>query len=393
MPVGEASIPAGLSPSQRLGQKRKRGNPEADHYNTGDSTTVPGRNEPSRRLRKLARLSYVELAESDIESDAGSGYNSDSSVEWGPRAKQIKVKRSRNAKAEKPFRFLSLPSELRDKIYRLALQDPEGMVLTEGWHAYRRIPRRCQFLRHHNDSKYAGLANLAQPATRQPLRATGSINNQGVRTQYPAEPTVCTLSPSLLAVSKQIYAEAAAILYSQPLHFDSTTALHTFLATLSNETASLVRNITIHTYESCGRGTRKAMNVSALTLLRSCSNLQKLCIEGYHKHNRSYNRGPTTAQARGQRQGRATARQIYRDAVFWLDTIGASKALQILDLPVFQQEDLSYYYTHNRQIYNDQVEMMKHVNIAIAEELTNLIKRTSKPKKKSKKSKTTRASN
>lgn len=393
MPFCEASIPAGLSPSQRLQQKRKRDNPEADHHNTGDPTTDPGRTEPSRRLRKRARVSYVELTEPDIDSDAESGYDSDSSVEWGSRAKQTKVKRSRNAEPEKPFPFMSLPSELRDKIYRLALQDPEGMVMTEGWHAHRRIPRRGQFLRHHNDSKYAGLANLAQPATRQPLRATGSINNQGVRTQYPVEPTVCTLSPSLLAVNKQIYAEAVAILYSQPLHFENTTALHTFLAPLSNQTASLVRSITIHTYEAWGRGTRKAMNVSALTLLRSCSNLKTLCIESYHKHNRNYNRGPTTAQARGQRQGHAVARQIYRDAVFWLDTIGASRALQILDLPVFQQRDLSYYYTHNRPVYDDQVELMKHVNIAIAEELTHLIKRTSKPRKKSKKSKTAHASN
>lgn len=333
----------------------------------------------------------MELTESDIESDADSGYNSDSSVEWSPHAKQTKVKRSHKATPEKPFPFLSLPSELRNKIYQLALEDPEGLVMNEGWRAYRRMPQRGQCFRHGNKEKYAGLANLVQPTTGQPLCATGSINSQGIDTPYPVESTVCTLSPSLLAVNKQIYAEAAAILYSQPLHFENTTALHSFLAPLSNQTASLVRSITIHTYENWGRGTRKAMNVSALTLLRSCSNLQKLCIEGYHTYEGYCNRGATTAQKRGQDQGVGIARQLYRDVGFWLDTVGASKALQILELPIFQRPDLRHY-IHNRPLYDDLMEKIKHFEIAFAEELTHLIERTGEPRKRSKRSKTTHAS-
>ncbi|KAK6007761.1 hypothetical protein QM012_004575 [Aureobasidium pullulans] len=364
MPLCESSTPAG--------QKRKRANPDADHHNTENPTTVPETTRPCRQIRKRARASYAELTESDIESDVDPGHNSDSSVEWGSRATQNKAKRPRKEKTETPFPFLSLPSELRTKIYQLALEDPEGLVMTEGRHAHRRVPKRGRYFQHGNQDKYAGLANLVRPTTKKPV----------------VEPIVYTLVPALLAVSKQVYAEAAAILYAQPLHFESTTALHSFLALLTSQTASLIRSITIHTYETRSRGMRKAMNVSALTLLRNCSNLQKLCLEGYH----IYSRGPLGPEEGGKRQGVAVARQIYRDAAFWLDTIDASKALQILDLPVFQSHTLDYHF-RNRESYDDEMETLKHVNIAIAEELTRLIQRTGKPKSKSKKSKTARASN
>ncbi|CAD0044264.1 unnamed protein product [Aureobasidium pullulans] len=312
----EASIPQGLSPKQRLevvgtymyskctttaltlawsllGQKRTHDDLEDNQGQDTEMPTLESEVSPtSRNLRKRARVSYVEPTESEFESDADSGYNSDSSVEWGT-TRQFKAKRPRK---EKP-------------IYLLALEDPDGMVLNEGWRSHRRVPKRDTLLQYDDKSHYAGLEDLR------------------------------TLSPSLLAVNKQIYAEAVRILYSQPLHFANTAALHHFLAPLSSQTLSLVRDIIVHTYSTWGRGVRKAMNVSALTLLRGCSNLQLLRIETlghhYHLYSRNYKR---TVEDDGRSHGALLARQVYRDAAFWIDTVGASKALQVLDLPELRRE-------------------------------------------------------
>ncbi|KAG9662069.1 hypothetical protein KCU95_g7347, partial [Aureobasidium melanogenum] len=388
MSFSETSMPAGLSPSQRLqvigtsiysqctataqslawsllGQKRKCDDPEAHDHNNEESTNEFESASTCRRLRKRTRISYAESTESDIESDADSGYNSDSSVDWDSRSKQTKPKRARKEKPVKVFPFLSLPSELRNKIYSLALEDPDGMVLHEGWRAHRRVPKRCQYHNCEDKERYAGIGNL--------VYSDESYHNQGGQAS-------CTLVPSLLAVSKQIYAEAAAILYSQPLHFVNTTALHSFLAPLSNQTGSLVRNITIHNYENWGRGVRKAMNVSAMTLLRTCSNLETLRIEGfanYYWHYRHWGNKPNTQKA-GRIEGMSIAQQIYRDAAFWLDIIGAEKALQVLDLSGLQREAGS----------DDDAEALRIANIVFKEELTALIKRKGRGMKKSRKSKT-----
>ncbi|KAG9686415.1 hypothetical protein KCU95_g4347, partial [Aureobasidium melanogenum] len=381
----EASMPAGLSPSQRLqvigtsiysqctataqslawpllGQKRKCDELEADNHNK-ETTNESESASPSRRLRKRTRISYAEFAESDVENDADSGYISDSSIDRDSRSKQTKPKRARKEKPVKVFPFLSLPSELRNKIYLLALEDPDGIVLDEGWRAHRRVPKRCQYYHGKERERYAGLGNLV-------CSRNGHLKGE--------EQTLCALSPSLLAVSKQIYAEAAAILYSQPLHFINMTALHSFLAPLSNQTGSLVRNITIHRYENWGRGVRKAMNVSAITLLRTCNNLETLRIEGFTEYSWLVrHRNNPTAQEAGKIEGTRIAQQIYRDAAFWLDTVGAEKALQVLDLSGLECR------TRNANGAEEQ----RIVNAVFKEQLTALINRKDRGMKKSRKRK------
>ncbi|KAI5206060.1 hypothetical protein E4T39_02677 [Aureobasidium subglaciale] len=355
-------------------QKRKLAVMENDDLSTGVPTTDSEMAAPSSRLRKRARVSYVEPTEFDIESDADSGYNSDSSVGWSSlsNAKQTKTKHPRKEKPEKsvkPFPFLSLPTELRNKVYLLALEDPNGMVLGEGWRAHRRIPRRTQYFQYGNKDNYPGLANLVRLV---PL-PDGTLPD--------SKESLRVLSPSLLVVNKQIYAEAAAILYAQSLHFVNTVALHNFLAPLSDKTASLIRSITVHKYDTCGRGVRKAMNVSALTLLRPCKNLEHLRIEVSFYFSSRSNASPREL---GSYHGALVARQVYRDASFWLDTVGPARALQVLHLPELHKEILRSR-TWSTQAYHDEVETQKYVNIVFAEELTFLINARGKAIKRSKK--------
>jgi hypothetical protein len=389
MPLDQVSLAADLSRSEKqqvmsthvfarcstttqnlaCSLRRKRNDTEANH-NSEESPTGPETSLPSTRLRKRARISYAEPTESDIESDPDSGYNSDSSVEWGSHAKQTKTKHSRKERPVKPFPFLALPSELRNKVYSLALEDPNGIVMGEGWRAHRRVPKRWHT--HNFDAdRYAGLDNLHR-------------SSSGIRKAY----TPLTLVPSLLAVNKQIYAEAAAILYSQPLHFTCTTALHSFLAALSMQTASLVSSITIHHYETWGRGVRKAMNVSALTLLSKCGNLQLLRIEGFDSyHNRHHQRywhthHSPTQQERGDYEGKCVARQMYRDAAFWFDSIGIEKTLQVLEISGLQRKTKS----------DDAKEVLRISNQVFVEELTLLVRGMGRNVKKGRKAKTARAS-
>lgn len=383
----EASIPASLSPSHRLqaigssrysqcsttaptlacsllGPKRKRDDLEADDHNIEELTSDSEVISPGRRLRKRTRTSYAEFPESDEESDADLGYSSDSSVDWASRSKQTKSKRARKEKPVKAFPLFSLPSELRNKIYSLVLEDPHGMVLNEGWRAHRRVPKRCQYLDCRDKERYAGLGNLVY-SEKCYYHRNGHLS--------------CNLVPALLAVSKQVYAEAATILYSQPLHFVNTTALHSFLAPLSNQIGSLIRNITIHNYDVGGRGVRKSMNVSALTLLRSCSNLQTLRIEGFGQYAwRIHYRGRPSPEKAGKMEGTSIAQQIYRDAAFWFDTVGAKKALQVLELAGLQRETGS----------DDETEALRIANVVLIEELTALMNRK-RGMKKSRKRKIT----
>ncbi|THX70440.1 hypothetical protein D6D05_08615 [Aureobasidium pullulans] len=393
----EASIPQGLSPKQRLevvgtymyskctttaltlawsllGQKRTHDDLEDNQGQDTEMPTLESEVSPtSRNLRKRARVSYVEPTETEFESDADSGYNSDSSVEWGT-TRQFKAKRPRKEKPVKPFPFLSLPTELRNKIYLLALEDPDGMVLNEGWRSHRRVPKRDTLLQYDDKSHYAGLGNLERPGPMSP------------HTAFRGKEDLRTLSPSLLAVNKQIYAEAVRILYSQPLHFANTAALHHFLAPLSSQTLSLVRDIIVHTYSTWGRGVRKAMNVSALTLLRGCSNLRLLRIETlghhYHLYSRNYKK---TVEDDGRSHGALLARQVYRDAAFWIDTVGASKALQVLDLPELRREIVRQK-CWSQEAYDDDVEGLKFANMTFVEEFTYLVEGMGKGMKRSKKS-------
>jgi hypothetical protein len=350
-----------------LTQKSWWQNPENDDNTVEESTPESETTSPSTRLRKRARVSYAEPTESDIESDADSGYNSDASVEWGSKEKQPKAKRARKEKPVKPFPFLSLPSELRNRIYFLALEDPDGMVMDEGWRAHRRVPKRSQY-DSSNKNRYPGVENLSHSPRCYPTSKWSSPH---------------TLSPSLLAVSKQIYAEAAAILYSQPLHFTCATALHSFLAPLSNETASLIHSMSLQAYETYNRGVRRAMVVSALTLLPKCTNLKTMRLEAFDHYFHNGTNWPTPQKA-GKFEGQGIARQLYRDAAFWFDAVGAEKALQVLDVSGLQRS----VYGRDQKHRDEAAETVRIANVVFAEELTLLINKAGRSVKKGKRSKT-----
>lgn len=170
----------------------------------------------------------------------------------------------------------------------MALTDENGIILISKTRAYRRRVERDSAA----DIKNSGLYNRRR---RRRLNQSSS--------QETAEPAANSLSPNVLAVNKQIHFEATSVLYKQALIFDDTMALHHFLGQIGQTNRMLLDDISIKEW-GFGRGTHKAMNFAALTMLAGANNLKALrydCEFGW-------NRKPVDL-----------ARQIFRDGHVFLD--------------------------------------------------------------------------
>ena len=117
------------------------------------------------------------------------------------------------------------------------------------------------------------------------------------------------LTPNLLAVNKQIHAEAVGYLYKQPVVLEDTVALHTFIAGIGPKNRLQLDDIVVKGWGT-GRGTHKASNAASMTLLSTCTNLRKFTLNCHISWRR--------------RDPRATARQLYRDGHHFLEGFGAA---------------------------------------------------------------------
>jgi hypothetical protein len=83
------------------------------------------------------------------------------------------------------------------------------------------------------------------------------------------------LTPAILRVSKQIYAEALPILYNQELVFVNALALHCFLAQIGNDAVKSIQHVTIQSLK-CGK--LSEITHPAFTALANATNLNVLNI-------------------------------------------------------------------------------------------------------------------
>lgn len=126
---------------------------------------------------------------------------------------------------------------------------------------------------------------------------------------------------NILAVSKTIYEEAAPMFYSQHLIFADTDALFSFAARLSPRTARLLRHIEICIWTSTR--TRKNRGYAAMAMLaaKGVTELETLhinCTMGYF-HSYSW-RNSRKEQAIPKR----VARKVYRECYDWLEVMGGT---------------------------------------------------------------------
>ncbi|EKG16039.1 hypothetical protein MPH_06733 [Macrophomina phaseolina MS6] len=262
-------------------------------------------------MRQRESVSYAEIGSDDeLINDS----DEDGDYELTPRKKPKKAK---PLPKQKIFPFLSLPRELRDMIYGYCLTDPIGAVyIEERTIRYRRaavrVPKGPQVF----------INNYSCGAVDYLLPQWPQIETYPMGRPQP-EPHAATLTPALLTVCKQILNEALPLLYTQPMFFEDTCALHGFLSGLRRETRGLLLDITVLSDYSY-RSLKSNFDIASLTLLaEGGSNLKAL---RFHDPCYSY-------RHRDDIPKRA-ARKFYRRAFRLLDVLqrerGVDEAVRVM---------------------------------------------------------------
>lgn len=191
----------------------------------------------------------------------------------------------------------SLPAELRNKIYQMALigsEADEPIFITSVTKYHRRVATRCT-------------ENTCDPQF-----------NRGHYGQS-AIPKDNNFSPNILAVSKTIHAESAFLLYSQPIFVADNNALLTFLSQIGPRHSTLLRDITVGTW--CDSRSHKSINFPAMALLAQSTNLERLKIASTIAYFNSLSwstRKPVEIAVK-------VARHVFRDCYPWLESVGRAK--------------------------------------------------------------------
>jgi hypothetical protein len=203
-----------------------------------------------------------------------------------------RAKSTLKPKKEKRFRFLDLPPKLRDMIYEMTLSDVNGVSLIGYQSGHRHIARRGPV--YSMDHYISGW--------RRRRCGRGDRNHQQV------SPITTSFVPALLAVNKQINAEAINYLYGHDFAFADSSALHSFLATIGHGNQQRLTNIEVKSWGHSGVG--KGNNHASLTLLAGATNLKSLslsCDVSYYSN----------------KPGRIAAR-VFGDAHRFLEAYGAA---------------------------------------------------------------------
>ncbi|OCK97835.1 uncharacterized protein K441DRAFT_546503, partial [Cenococcum geophilum 1.58] len=206
------------------------------------------------------------------------------------------------------FPFFKLPAELRNMIYHYSLVDTNGIYLVSKSKAYRRVVKR-RLLSEHPQPPVQPADNAGQQdASPQDGSDDASGASPSPSERPPANQSLNNLlAPQLLRASRQVYDEAAPMLYTQnALFVEDTTCLHTLLAQTGRERARIA-DVTIQAW-GAGRGVHNAMNHVSFMMLADAVGLRRLhldCVAGWWA------------------AADKAALQFYRDAHYWLEAAGA----------------------------------------------------------------------
>lgn len=279
--------------------------------------------------RKRANISYHESSSEESEVDDGYDTQADKRKVTTRKVYQSilaafakissnnllqKLKTSHTAVSTKPlpkhkiFPFTSLPAELRNQIYALALTDPNDIFLISKTNRYRRtVERLPPGWKKLKSSAYHGRDSYYFPRSETP--------------ETSAKMALPTLVPNLLLLNQAIYAETQPILYAgNTFAVEDTMAMHTFLATIGPKNRATISDLTLSGWGHTRA--HKALNYPAFTMLAGAVNLTRLYI------NCEIACDPKRA-----------AKQLYRDGFRWFEVMGIKKGRFDAVLDVIQIED------------------------------------------------------
>ena len=218
---------------------------------------------------------------------------------------------------------MKLPAELRNKIYKECLTDEGGMYLLPKQSRFRRIVVRS--LERDCDPKWHN-------------RRYQAINNGSESYEDQSATKMKMLSPQLLAVSQQIYAESAQMLYAQEISFLNTYTMHSFLSGMSPRCAGLLKNLRILSWGDT-RG-HKSINFPSMALLATCGavDLNRLSFDTSLGHfwSSSWRNGRTIPIPD------RLANKVYRDCHPWLIAVGREKKDLFAGLEILKISDENF---------------------------------------------------
>ena len=247
------------------------------------------------------------------------------------------------------FPFMKLPPELRNKIYTECLKDGDSVYLINTVFSYRRIVTRA------NAETWAISSRTHNRGWR-----WGDANGSRKKAK-PVVAKVKPLSPHLLAVSKTIYAEAANILFGQPIIVvDSMTLFH-FAGMLTARTAPMVHDITIAFW--CHTTAHKQMNYASMQLL---STVGVTCLDRLYLDCRLRPYGTS---------GTLLARKVYRDFYPWIRTMGEAKGNPYAVLDVVKLSEVNFKSWMDQRPEDVRAEELENGRAEFREELESLILR------------------
>jgi hypothetical protein len=224
--------------------------PEFAEENTSTTRKYPN--------RKRARVSYKEMELSDVE-EASADEDEDNPK---PRKRAKQSTSPAKLKKEEIFPFLSLPRELRDMIYKLALADSKGLLIKSSTFLYRRVPNRVSFDPDDADSWMWHTRDMWR-------RIFHSSSSPG---RVDPEP----LSSQLLRTGKVILKEGREVLYGQNIAFIDPAALQTFATAVGPENISFLRRVALKDTKY-GKSHRVLLR-PALNYLGPAQNLRELLL-------------------------------------------------------------------------------------------------------------------
>jgi hypothetical protein len=159
------------------------------------------------------------------------------------------------------------------------------------------------------------------------------------------------LQPVLLRVCKEICTTALPFLYGQKLFFESTQALHLFLARTSPANRLLIRDIVLRCWFE--RGNARMHLFGAFTMLASASNIQRITMDrhvmtenddGAYRRYKRGGRSPVEfwediecwANALDDIRGKGTAKKTLQ---FETICFGSKKEIENKDKALFEREE------------------------------------------------------